>query len=92
MCLILTFLAAVFTSIICFSHPQFIQQFQLHKLALMYWGATLMWSIDGVFQLLEGEAFFDLSLNDTFLGIVVIICGVVLWGLITFAHRRKTEA
>ena len=90
MCLIFTFLAAVCTSIICFSHPQFIQQFQLHKLALMYWGATLMWSIDGVFQLREGEAFFDLSLNDAFLGIVVIVCGVVLWGLITFAHRRKT--
>ena len=78
MCLILTFLAAVFTSIICFSHPQFIQQFQLHKLALMYWGATLMWSIDGVFQLREGEAFFDLSLNDTFLGIVVIIFSINL--------------
>ena len=87
MCLILTCLSAICTSIICFSHPRFIEQCQLHKLALMYWGATLMWSIDGIFRLREGEAFFDISLNDTLLGIIVVICGVIVWRLINHWGR-----
>lgn len=90
MCLILTCLAAICTSIICFSHPRFIQQFQLHKLALMYWGATLMWSIDGVFRLREGEAFFDISLGDTLLGIIIIVCGITLWGFIHLIHWGRS--
>lgn len=52
---------------------------RLGTLALMYWGAALMWSVDGIFSVLEGGGFFDLSADDALLGAVVVLCGIAAW-------------
>ena len=49
---------------------------------LMFWAASLMWSMDGVASVLEGEGFFDLSLEDTILGAIIAVSGL----LVFFAH------
>jgi hypothetical protein len=53
-------------------------------LALMYWGASLMWLCDAIFEYKElGAAFFtpavDDMINDIFLGFSVIALGLIIW-------------
>lgn len=88
MCLILTCIAAVITTALYFLCPEFSARISLQHLTLMYWGAALMWSVDGIFRLIEGERFFELTLNDTFLGILVVICGVAFVGLRTLVRKK----
>lgn len=78
MCLIITVLAAFITTIIWYFYmPQ--REYLLGRLALMYWGAVIMWCVDGLFRMVEGEAFLDVSLNDAILGVVIVLCGIVAW-------------
>ena len=53
-------------------------------LSLMYWGASLMWMCDAVFEYKElGAEFFipEVSdmINDGFLGLSVVALGMVIW-------------
>lgn len=89
MCLILTCIAAVIVTGLCLLYPALPARLQLDRLALMYWSAALMWIVDGIFRIREGEAFFELSVNDTLLGILIVFCGVLFWSLMTLAHNRK---
>ena len=60
---------------------------QLHevwRLALMYWGAVLMWLVDGMYRLLDGEAFIEIAdaavmFDDAMLGLLVAIIGLAAW-------------
>lgn len=79
MCLLLTAFAAVITTVIWYFHPELAKRARLGMLTLMYWGAALMWTVDGFFCVAEGEGFLDLSLNDALLGAVVILCGLIVW-------------
>lgn len=90
MCFILTCIAAILVTGIYFLRPVLFKEYQLEHLALMYWGAALMWSVDGIFRITEGEAFCELSVNDTLLGVLVLICGILLWSALTFLHRKKS--
>jgi hypothetical protein len=58
----------------------------------MYLGATLMWSVDGIFSVMEGEGFFDLSVDDAKLGVLVVILGVVLWAVTLIVRNVKTKS
>lgn len=89
MCLILTCIAAVITTVLYFRYPKISARFSLEHLALMYWGAALMWSVDGVFRLMEGERFLELTVNDTLLGILVVICGLGFAGVQTMIHKKR---
>lgn len=89
MCLILTCIAAIIVTVLGFLSPKLVSHFQLDRLALMYWSAALMWIIDGIFRIREGEAFFELSVNDTLLGMLIVFCGALFWGLMTLAQSRK---
>lgn len=88
MCLILTCIAAVITTVLYFRYPKISARFSLEHLALMYWGAALMWSVDGVFRVMEGEHFLELTLNDTLLGMLVVICGLGVVGLRRVIRRK----
>lgn len=88
MCLILTTIAAIICSALYFFKFSD-KKYMLHTLALMYWGAALMWSVDGFFALSAGEPFFDLSLNDTMLGLLIVICGIVAWGIMFFVKTKS---
>ena len=53
-------------------------------LCLMYWGASIMWLVDAIFEYVEvGAEFFrpawEDMLNDAFLGLSVVVLGLVIW-------------
>lgn len=65
-------------------------------LALFYWGASLMWCVDGFAGLIEGEGFIELSdkaamLDDAALGALVVVVGLAAWGVYLLATRRKAR-
>ena len=55
---------------------------KLGILAMMYWGASIMWTVDGVFNIIHGESFLDLSGNDALLGLTIVLCGLIAWTFI----------
>lgn len=57
---------------------------QIGTLSLMYWGATLMWLVDAVYEYIELKAAYftpapEDMLNDFFLGISVVVLGMIIW-------------
>ena len=58
---------------------------------LMFWGAALMWSVDCVHSAMEGEGLFDLSLEDTYLGLIVLAFGLAFFGVMLFFERLSIE-
>ncbi|MBR3439332.1 MAG: hypothetical protein IKH13_07515 [Clostridia bacterium] len=53
-------------------------------LALMYWGASLMWLVDSVVEYLEvKDEFFNPAIkdmvNDAYLGLSVVALGLIIW-------------
>ena len=47
--------------------------------ALMFLGASLMWCVDCIANKLEGEPFFDLSREDSILGLIVVGAGLIVY-------------
>ena len=54
---------------------------------LMFWGAALMWSVDCVHSLMEGEGLFDLSREDAVLGAIVLAAGFAVFGVLAARER-----
>ena len=57
---------------------------KLGILCFMYWGASIMWLVDAIFEYAElKEAYFTPApadmLNDAFLGLSVVALGLVIW-------------
>ncbi len=92
MCLLITLFAAVISSICWFvSNPQ--RNLQLGTLSLMYWGAGLMWIVDCIATLSEGEPFLNISSDDAVLGAVVVLCGLIVWlALLIFKNPKRLFA
>lgn len=88
MCLIITAFAAVITTAVWYfkAHDR---KIRLGALALMYWGAALMWLVDGFFAVAGGEAFLDLSADDALLGLVIVLCGLVAWVVMLLCSDPK---
>ncbi|MFR4338717.1 MAG: hypothetical protein ACLT33_12505 [Lachnospira pectinoschiza] len=75
--------AAVITTIIWYTNDKR-SQLKLGTLALMYWGASLMWMVDAVVEYIElGAEYFTPAssdmLNDAFLGLSVVAFGLIIW-------------
>jgi len=72
-------LAAVITTLLWYiKSPE--NKYKLGFLSLIYWGATIMWFIDHLIgYLIERGEIFEINLDATMLGIVVIITGLVIW-------------
>ena len=75
MCLIITTVAAIVTTIIWLTSKK-AKNANISLLAFMYIGAALMWIVDSIYSVSEGEPFFNISLDDTYLGILVVVCGL----------------
>ncbi len=83
----MTLLTTVFAAIICTvlwyrNAPD--SQMKLGILCWMYWGASLMWFVDAVFEYAQiHEAYFTPApadmLNDFYLGLSVVALGLVIW-------------
>ena len=81
MCLILTVTAFILAAIAWVLLTDTKKSF-FGKLALMYGGASIMWAVDGVYRILYGEPFLELTRMDALLGITVVVCGIL--GLLFF--------
>lgn len=82
MTLVISCAAAVAVTVIWYLNEK--RQLMLGTLALMLWGASLMWLVDAAGAFLEeGAACFvqsaDKMLNDAFLGICVTLLAFVIW-------------
>lgn len=83
MTLLITVFAAVVTTVIWYLTVQKLD-LKLGTLCLIYWGASIMWLVDAVFEYIKlHEAYFTPSvsdmINDTFLGVSVVVFGLVIW-------------
>ena len=83
----MTLLVTVFAAIICTvlwykKAPQ--DEMNIRVLCYLYWGASIMWLVDAIYEYADlGAQFFapapiDL-LNDLFLGLSVVALGLIVW-------------
>lgn len=93
MCELLTIAAAVlFTALFAASRRRGKAAGALGTTALAFWGAALMWSVDCVHSLMEGEGLLDFSLDDAKLGAVIIATGLLLYVVLAIREKRETKA
>ena len=97
MTLIITAIAALVCTVLYFRNPKEAREWHVGTLALMYFGAALLWCVDGFASLAKGEGFIELSdpkvmMDDMLLGICVVILGVAIWGIINYVARKRGTA
>lgn len=82
MTLLITVFAAVCVTVIWYTGKG--SGMQLGLLCFLYWGASIMWLVDAIFEYAELKADYfrpapaDM-LNDTFLGLAVVALALVIW-------------
>ena len=82
MTLLISVFAAVIATVLWYTRKN--DNLGLGILCFMYWGASLMWLVDAIFEYVElQEEYFTPALedmiNDTFLGLSVVALGLVVW-------------
>ncbi len=82
MTLLITVFAAVIATAIWYKKND--EKMMLGVLCWMFWGASLMWLVDAVFEYAELKAeYFTPELadmvNDAFLGLSVVALALVVW-------------
>lgn len=82
MTLLITVFAAVFATAKWYQRKD--DSMQLGVLCFLYWGASIMWLVDAIFEYAElGAGYFTPApadmLNDAFLGLSVVALGLVIW-------------
>ena len=82
MTLLITVFAAVTATVKWYTRKD--DSMKLGILVFMYWGASLMWLVDAIFEYVElGAEYFTPALedvlNDAFLGLCVVALGLIIW-------------
>lgn len=93
----MTLLTTVFAAVICtvvWYMNGGKSEMRLGTLSLMYWGASIMWFVDAVFEYAELKAeYFTPApadmLNDLFLGLSVVALGLIIWLVIILIKDPK---
>ena len=83
MTLLTTVFAAVIATIVWYKKAPD-SSMKIGTLALMYWGASIMWLVDAIVEYSEVGADFFMQdgadmLNDLYLGLSVVALGLVIW-------------
>ena len=83
MTLLITAFAAIAVTVIWYLSEKR-KELYLGALALMYWGASLMWLVDAAVEFAEVRAAYFAPeagdmLNDAFLGCSVAVLGLLIW-------------
>lgn len=86
MTLLLTIFAAVAATIAWYTSEK-ARELKVGMLCYMFWGASIMWFIDAIFEYAELGAEYFLPalqdvLNDAFLGISVIALALMIWTIV----------
>lgn len=93
MTLLITVFAAIISTIIWYrTAPN--SNMKLGILCLMYWGASIMWFVDAIFEYAELKAEYftpapEDMLNDSYLGLSVVALGLVIWIVILLIKDPK---
>ena len=93
MTLLVTVFAAVVSTVVWYKKaPQ--DEMKISVLCWMYWGASLMWFVDAIFEYAELKAdYFSPAaadmLNDLFLGLSAVALGLVIWLVILLVRDPK---
>ena len=82
MTLLITVFAAVIVTVKWYTRKD--DSMKLGILCFLYWGASIMWLVDALFEYAELRAdYFSPALedmvNDTFLGLSAVAFGLVIW-------------
>ena len=93
MTLLITVFAAIVSTIVWYKKASD-NSMKLGMLSLMYWGASLMWLVDAIFEYaeLKAEYFTPAAqdmLNDTYLGFSVVALGLIAWLVILTVKDSK---
>lgn len=93
----MTLLTTVFAAVICTviwykNAPK--NELKVGILCWMYWGASIMWFVDSIFEYAELHAKFFTPepaemLNDFYLGLSVVALGLVIWVVILLIKDPK---
>lgn len=90
MCEIITIAAAILFTVLFFvNYRKGKATKALATTALMFWGAAIMWAVDCAKAKLEGEPFFDISREDTILGLIILAVGLVIFTILKFRESIK---
>ncbi len=93
MTLLITVFAAVISTVIWYKNaPK--DEMKVSTLCFLYWGASIMWFVDAIFEFAElKEAYFTPApadmLNDFFLGLSVVALGLIIWLVVLFIKDPK---
>lgn len=97
MTLLVTVFAAIISTILWYQKENR-KELRLGTLSLMYWGASIMWFVDAIFEYAELHAAYFTPdpmdmLNDLFLGLSVVAFGLIIWLVILLIKilRRLLE-
>lgn len=82
MTLLITVFAAVISTVVWYTRKN--DDLKISMLALMYWGASIMWFIDAIYEYAELHAEYFVPaaqdmVNDAFLGFAVVALGLIIW-------------
>ncbi len=93
----MTLLTTVFAAVICTviwykNAPK--NEMNIGILCWMYWGASIMWLVDAIFEYAELKAAYFTPaptdmLNDFYLGLSVVALGLVIWIIIVLIKDPK---
>ena len=93
MTLLITLFAAIVSTVVWYLHAP-PDDLKVSTLCVLYWGASLMWLVDAVFEYAElGAEFFTPApadmLNDFYLGLSVVALGLIVWLVILLVKDPK---
>lgn len=91
MCLLITLAAAMAASLVWYFNRRN-GGTTLEILCLTYWGAALMWMVDGFFRLAEDEPFLEITLDDALLGLLVTASGLIAYFVFRYPPWRVGKA
>ena len=83
MTLLITVFAAAIATVVWYANKRS-SELKVGVLCWMFWGASLMWLVDAIFEYAELKAeYFTPApadmLNDAFLGLAVVALGLIIW-------------
>lgn len=93
----MTLLVTVFAAVICTilwykKAPN--DDMKLNVLCFMFWGASIMWLVDAIFEYAELKAAYfapalEDMVNDLYLGLSVVALGLIVWLVILLIKDPK---
>ena len=93
MTLLTTVFAAVIATVVWYQKAPN-DEYKVRVLCFLYWGASLMWLVDAIFEYAELHAeYFTPApmdmLNDFFLGLSVVALGLIVWLVVLLIKDPK---